>query len=115
MSVEEDIEQLADAGLLTERQAEAYVLRDIELVPRQAAADAMEISVNTLDKRLGEARRKVEQAEATLDALDSIRFEEFPDACSECGSPLGGRWSENEDGDAVCLDCAGIDVQEAEY
>jgi predicted DNA-binding protein (UPF0251 family) len=109
MSAEDDIEQLADAGLLTERQAEAFVFRDVEVVPRQAAADSMGISVNTLDKRLAEARGKVEDAEATVDALREIRHEEFPSECSECGATLGGRWAEDDDGRPFCMDCSGVE------
>ena len=37
-SVEEEIEMLAGAELLTERQAEAYVYREIERLSRDEAA-----------------------------------------------------------------------------
>lgn len=104
--VDDAIERLAGAGLLTERQAEAYVLRDVELVPRSAAAESMGISVNTLDKRLSEARGKTEAAESTTEALQSIQSEDLPTECEECGDALGGRFSERDDGEAVCLDCA---------
>ena len=109
MNVADAIAELADAGLLTERQAEAFVLRDVEAVPRAAAADSMEVSVNTLDNTLGVARRKVERAQATAEAVEDIRFEDLPTECSECGDALGGPYSENEAGEAICLDCAGID------
>jgi predicted DNA-binding protein (UPF0251 family) len=108
--VEEAIDRIVTAGLLTERQAEAYVLREIESVPRQAAADHMKISVNTLDKRLGEARRKVEHAEETVNTIDNIRYRPIPEECPDCGKPLFGRWSTNETGTPVCLDCAAIDA-----
>lgn len=105
---EEAVEMLADADLLTERQAEAFVHRDVECVPRQATADEMGISVNTLDKRLREARDKVEAAEATSEALDDIRNPPIPSECAECGETLGGRFAENGDGEPVCLDCGDI-------
>lgn len=73
LTFEEEVDVLAAAGLLTERQAEAFVHRDVELTPREAAADAMDITVSTLDDRLGEARRKIDAAEATLDAIESVR------------------------------------------
>lgn len=78
LSTEEEIELLVDAGLLTERQAEAYVLREVELVPREAAADAIGISKSTLDDYRGAAEDKIEDARATLDALESIR-NQLPD------------------------------------
>lgn len=107
--VEEAIDRIASCGLLTERQAEAYVYRDIEQVPRPETAKHMGISVNTLDNRLAEARRKIEQAERTLDVVDAIRHRPLPDRCAECGDALAGTFSENDDGEPVCLDCAGID------
>lgn len=69
---EEPIDQISSYGLLTERQAEAYVLRDIKAVPRTEAAEQMDISVNTLDKHLAKARRKVEQAEETIETIETI-------------------------------------------
>jgi len=112
MSVESDTEQLADAGLLTERQAEAFVLRDIEACPRQATADEMGISVNTLDNTLSTARKKVRQAEATVDAVEKARHEDLPSTCGNCGDSLGGSWTVIDD-DPHCFDCAGIDPAEA--
>lgn len=111
MSYEDDAEELADAGLLTRRQAEAFVLRDVELVPREAAAESMDISVNTLDKRLSEARGKVEAAQETVETLQSLRYEDIPSECTECDSTLGGRWSQNDDDEPICLDCAGVEAE----
>lgn len=78
MPVEEEIEMLADAGLLTERQAEAFVYREIELVPREAAADAMGISPSTLDDYRADAVAKVDAATATIDAIEQLR-DQVPD------------------------------------
>lgn len=66
----EQVQHLADAGLLTERQAEAYVLRDIQGASRPVAARKMGISVNTLDDRLSEARLKVDKARDTIEIVD---------------------------------------------
>lgn len=107
--IDDAVKRLADAGLLTERQAEAWVYRELQAVPRQATADAMDISVNTLDKRLREARDKVEQAQATADVVESLRNPSLPSECASCGGTLGGRFSENDDGEPVCLECAGIE------
>lgn len=111
--IEEAVEMLVDAGIFTERQAEAYVAREIEQIPRQATAEKMGISVNTLDKRLGEARRKKEAAEATLEVIDELRHRPLPEECAECGDSLPGQWSTNGDREAVCLDCAGVDPEDA--
>lgn len=107
--VDDAIEELAEAGLLTERQASVFVLRDVEAVPRRAVAEDLGISVNTVDNTLSTAKEKVEGARGTVEAIDSARYEELPTSCSECGSTLGGRYSEDEDGEAICLDCAGIE------
>lgn len=113
MSIEDSIEQLADAGLLTERQAEAFILREIEACPRQATAEQMGISVNTLDNTLGRARKLVDQAEATAAAVEEIRHEDLPSKCDDCGSTLGGSWTTDADGNAICFSCAGVDPAEA--
>jgi len=72
-TVEEEIEMLADAGLLTERQAEAYVQRRIEATPGYAVADELGISQSTLSDYVSDAEAKIEAAEATIEALEAIR------------------------------------------
>jgi DNA-directed RNA polymerase specialized sigma24 family protein len=72
-SVEEEIEMLAGAELLTERQAEAYVYREIERLSRDEAAERMGISLSTLDDYRSDAAAKIEQAEGTLDVLKKIQ------------------------------------------
>jgi len=74
-SVDEEIQLLVDAGLLTERQAQAYIYREVELVPRDAAAEEMGISVSTLDDYRADAVAKVEAAEETLDTVEKIRWQ----------------------------------------
>jgi hypothetical protein len=107
--VEAAVEQLADAGLLTRRQAQAYVLREIEAVPRDGAAQWMGVAKGTMDDYRRDAEEKVESAEATLDVIDDLRFAEIPEACSRCGSALGGTWTTTDDGAALCLECGGVD------
>jgi len=74
-SIDEEIQLLVDAGLLTERQAQAYVYREVELVPREAAADQMGISSSTLDDYRADAEDKIEAARETLNALEEIRWQ----------------------------------------
>lgn len=69
--------ELAKRGLLTERQAQAFMLRDVIGAPREDAAATMGITVNVLDKHLKAARDKVHAARHTLDALDE--FQEIVD------------------------------------
>ncbi len=112
-SMHERIEKLADAGLLTEKQAEVFIRREIELEPRGAVADVMGISENVHDKHLRAARDKVEAAEETVEEIENQRYEEIPDVCAECGSALGNPFSENDEGEEICLDCAGVEVSES--
>lgn len=74
-SVKEAIEMLADAGLLTERQAEAYVQRRIEAIPGYVVAEDMGISEPTLSGYVSDAEDKIEDATETLDVLEEIRFQ----------------------------------------
>ena len=74
-SVEEEIELLADAGLLTERQAEAFVHRRIELTPGYAVAEEMGINESTLSDYVSDAEDKVQAARDTVDALKEIRWQ----------------------------------------
>ena len=112
-SVDDDIDRLVEAGLLTERLATAYVLREIEAVPRDAAAESMGISVNTLDNQLRRARDIVDEAHETTAVVEHLKHPPLPSSCDKCGTTLGGRWTE-EDGRPICLDCAGIDPDEIE-
>jgi len=109
--MKDDIERLAAAGVLTERQAEAFVLRSIEAVPRSAAAESMGVSVNTLDNYVRTARDKIEAAERTIEAIEEIRHEDLPSTCGNCGDALGGRYTVVDD-DPMCLECGGVDPAE---
>ena len=74
-SVKEEIELLVDAGLLTERQAEAFVLRRVEATPGYAVAEHMEVSESTVSDYVNAAEEKIENARDTLDALEKVRFQ----------------------------------------
>lgn len=74
-SVEEEIELLTDAGLLTERQAEAFVQRRIEVTPGYAVAEEMGIGEPTVSDYVSDAEEKIEAARETLEALEEIRFQ----------------------------------------
>jgi formylmethanofuran dehydrogenase subunit E len=103
------IEDLVEAGMLTERQAEAYVYRELVGFPRPDAAAQMDVSVNTLDNRLRAAKDKIEVARETVDTVSRLQEETLPRECSECGRMLGGRWVEDDEGNSMCIDCADVD------
>lgn len=63
--------ELAEAGLLSDRQAEAFILRVIEGRSREDAADLMGIDQSTVDDHLGAARRKIDAAGETLELVDA--------------------------------------------
>ena len=103
------IDRLATAGLLTERQAEAYVRRRIEMEPGYAVADHMDINESTLSDYVAAAEEKVEAAEETVEQIEQLRHRPIPDECSDCGTPLGGRFATDDEDNPLCLDCAGAD------
>jgi len=111
---DEVIAALVDAGLLTERQAEAYVRRVIEMERREAVAEYMDISTSTLDDHRGAAKEQIAAARETIEILDAYRNPALPDACEECGATLGGRWIETDSGTVLCPDCSDVDAEEFE-
>lgn len=111
---EEEVAQLAELGLLTKRQAEAYLLRDVHTVGREEAALHLGISPNVLDKHLRAARDKLEAARESLERLEEIEqahYPPVPDECTECATTLAGPFTTDEEGNALCLDCGGIDPE----
>lgn len=72
LSTEEKIKLLAGGGLLTERQAAAYVHRRIEEHPREKSAEEMGIAVSTLDDYLRHAEDKIHMAKMTEKVLDVL-------------------------------------------
>lgn len=65
-SVQYTVERLVDAGLFTERQAQAYVLREMEGIRRPDAADMLELDKTTVDSHHQEAKKKVRACRETL-------------------------------------------------
>ena len=74
-TIEEEIEILVDAGLLTEKQAEAYIRRQVECEPGYAIAEYMGISESTLSGYVSDAEDKIEAARKTLEGLEEIRYQ----------------------------------------
>lgn len=66
------LDKLAGAGVLTERQAEAYVRVEFEGLTYQQAAESMGVKKPTLDGLLSRARTKVAAAQATVDAVEAM-------------------------------------------
>lgn len=64
--------RLAAPDVLTERQALAYVLRDVEGVPREESANRLKCSESNLDSLLSRARSNVDDAVATLSVLHGL-------------------------------------------
>jgi DNA-directed RNA polymerase specialized sigma24 family protein len=71
-AVRELARRLAAHDVVTERQAVAYVLRDVQGVHRDEAADRMGCSVSNLDSLLGRARSNLDDAAATLSVLHGL-------------------------------------------
>lgn len=68
-----DIAAELDGPTLTERQALAYLLRDLVGMERQPTADVMDSTPSNVDNLQRKAAEKVEDAERVLDALDAIQ------------------------------------------
>lgn len=79
------VKALASSGLLTKKQALAYVLREVYSVSRDDAAADMGVTTSTVDKHLSAAREKVAHARATVDHLDRIEQRESDDSADEAG------------------------------
>jgi len=66
------VDELTDAGLLTERQALVYVLRDVKgLDPDDTAAD-VGIGTSAMYDHLAAARSKLSAARSTLDTFGQL-------------------------------------------
>lgn len=77
-TVGEEIELLTEAGLLTERQAEAFVLRRVEATPGYAVAKKMNVKESTVSDYVSDAEAKIEAARETIDAIEEIRYQAPP-------------------------------------
>lgn len=102
-TVDEEVQMLVDAGLLTEQQARAYVLRFVEGFPNVDVAEQMGVSPPTASSYASDAAAKIDSAEETLGALEEM--DTIPDECDACGAALGGRCITDTDGRALCLEC----------
>ena len=74
-SVDEEIDMIGTPGLLTEREAEVFVLRDVKAVRRQEVASELGIAVSTVDNTLTRANRKIREAREALEAIDAVRHQ----------------------------------------
>jgi hypothetical protein len=72
-TVTEEIDLLVEAGLLTERQSEAWVRRRVEAEPGWSVAEDMDIAESTLSDYVSDAEAKIGAARATTEAVDAIR------------------------------------------
>ena len=97
---ETTVDRLVDAGLLTERQAVAYLGIKIEHAARFQVAEHLDIEPSTLDSHTARAAEKIEAAETTLDIIGEYERERHPpvpDACDECGDGISGAFARSED------------------
>lgn len=109
---EESVSRLSEPGILSEAMAEAFVLRELDSVPRKAAAELLGIGPSALDDRVQRAKHKIEAAEETVTIVEELRHRPIPGECAICERGLGGRWITDENGNALCFGCADVDAQE---
>lgn len=69
------IDKLAELKILKRTQAEAYVLREIERVPRSEAADRLNISKSALDNRVQTAKGRLTNAKKTVQFIEDLGVE----------------------------------------
>jgi len=69
-------DDVAAHGVVTHRQAVAWVLRDVEGVGREEAAERVGCSVSNLDTLLGRARTNIQQARQTAAIADELQPDE---------------------------------------
>lgn len=71
-SVRETARRLSKPGVLTYRQAVAFVLRRVEGVARQQAADSLGCSTSNLDTLVRRAESNIKSARTTVDRVDEL-------------------------------------------
>ncbi|AAY24977.1 ORF 51 [Haloarcula hispanica virus SH1] len=69
-------DDVAAHGVVTYRQAVAWVLRDVEGVGREETAERMDCSVSNLDTLLGRARDNIGKARRTASIADELEADE---------------------------------------
>ena len=72
-AAETAVDGLAD-GLLTERQALAYLLREVAGLDRQTTAEAIDSTPSNVDNLQRHASEKVEEARDLVDTLETLDF-----------------------------------------
>ena len=71
-TVREAARRLSEPGILSYKQAVAYVLRRVERVPRAESADALGCSESNLDTLVRRAETNIKSARTTLDRVDDL-------------------------------------------
>jgi len=115
---EQELEDaLAETGLLTEKEAYAFVygrfgslpLRYLDEMSSMLEKQGFESSdeFTTVKER---AESKIADAIWVYELIDAFRFPDFPEQCAKCSNSLGGMWVESEEGSGpICRECADID------
>jgi predicted DNA-binding protein (UPF0251 family) len=78
MPASEKIFTLSELGMLTERQAEAYVYRRIEKLDREETAAEMDVSTSTVDDYERAAADKLTNSEETINRLFDLGWWQGP-------------------------------------
>lgn len=84
------IDRLSDDGSLTEKQAVAWVLREVEGLSREEVASIMDMSASTVDTHRTRGAVKVAESVETVEALRE-REEESREVRTDGGEDLGDR------------------------
>lgn len=63
-------QELADAGILSDRQAEIWLLREIEGCSTEETADLIGIAPSTVSTQLSRARDRVESIQETAELIE---------------------------------------------
>lgn len=71
-----DVAEQLSGAILTERQALAYLLRDIVGMSRQTTAEVMETTPSNVDNLQRRGREKVRDARRLLDHLDAYQSDD---------------------------------------
>lgn len=104
-----DARALAEAGLVTDREAQAYVLVNVHGWDVDRAADALGVGESRVYAARQAAEERLAAAEETQALLNELRAGDadlLPSTCARCGDGLD-EWTVSE-GDVVCLNCAGV-------
>jgi len=77
LTADETITLLSEAGVLSPRQAEAYVYRRIEELDRGDTAAELDISKSAVDDYVRAAERKLTEASTTIKVLDLVGADQY--------------------------------------